>query len=301
MPFPEPHPAQTTCDVRDFFDAFAQSNYERHGPARRLLQYRASLLRRYADLRPGDAVLDLGCGDGSHLRVLSETVRTGIGIDLAPGMIREARREAGSLTFRVDDAEHCRTVDDCSVDAVVCVGVIEHVLRPRAVFRQIRRVLRPGGRFAVLTLNGAFWWYALADRLGLPTRHLTTDARLSPTEARTLLREAGLGGRVGHWSFAPCGDVPRPVAALLRASNALGRRLQVPALQGGMVLYGTAPGVRSPASGTLENGTLENGTLENGMRENSILEEGTSTNGAPDHSWQAATNRRADASQVGND
>ena len=296
MPFPEPHPAQTTRDVRDFFDAFARSNYERHGPARRLLRYRASLLRTYARLRPGDTVLDLGCGDGSHLRILSETIRSGIGIDLAPGMIREARCDSDSLAFRVDDAEHCRTVDDRSVDAVVCVGVIEHVLRPRAVFRQIRRVLRPGGRFAVLTLNGAFWWYALADRLGLPTRHLTTDARLSPEAARSMLRTTGLCGRVAHWSFAPCGDVPRPVAAVLRASNALGHRLKVPALQGGMALYGTAPDARPSTSGAQAHGSQANGAQAHGRRTNGSRDDGTA-----DHLAQIAANRRADVSQVGND
>lgn len=239
-PFPTPTPAASKEDVRAFFNDFAEENYERHGRAEQLLAHRIDVLDRYAQFERSDVVLDVGCGDGAHLRALSDRIGRGIGIDFAPRMIDVARRRTkeASLSFRVDDAEHLRSIADASVDVVICIGVLEHVLSPGQVFREGRRVLKTGGRFVALTLNGTYWWYRLASFLDLPTRHLTTDRRLQPVRARRLLRRSGLRPQVDFWKFVPAGDQPDAIALLCRALDALGRWASAASLRGGLRLLG---------------------------------------------------------------
>lgn len=238
--FPTPAPVATKADVRAFFDDLAADPVDRHGPAGALRTYRLEVLDRYAQFASSDVVLDLGCGDGRHLRDLAPRIDRGIGIDLSPRMIDVARRRAAhpSLTFRVGDAERLESIPTSTIDKVMCVGMLEHVLHPSRVFRQAARVLKPNGRFVALTLNGTYWWYRLADRVGLPTRHLATDRRFRPHQVRQLLRESRLHPDVGFWRFVPSGDLPRPLSLVCRGLDALGRRLASASLQGGLRLVG---------------------------------------------------------------
>lgn len=239
-PFPTPTPATSKADVRAFFDGLATNNGERHGPPKRLLHHRLEVLDRHAQFSDTDVVLDVGCGTGQHLHALADWIYRGIGIDLSPKMIAAARQRStpDSIGFRVDDAERLESVPASSIDKVICVGVLEHVLHPLSALRQIARVLRPTGRFVVLTLNGAYWWYRLADRLGLPSRHLTTDRRFDPSRAQRMLQSCNLQPSVGFWRFIPAGDLPSSVSGLCRVLDSVGKRTGVQSLRGGLRLSG---------------------------------------------------------------
>jgi ubiquinone/menaquinone biosynthesis C-methylase UbiE len=203
-----------TEDVRAFFDRCAQDGFpEQHGRPARLLAYRLALVRRHAGLRGDDAVLDLGCGNGHHLAELAPEIARGVGVDLSPGMIELARRHASDrLTFRVEDATRLDGVEPASMDLALCIGALEHIVDKPAVLASAHRVLRPGGRFFCLTPDGAHPWYrTVAPRLGIATRHLSTDRFLTSAELRELLSEAGFGRlELGAWTFIPRGDMPLP-------------------------------------------------------------------------------------------
>jgi SAM-dependent methyltransferase len=110
----------------------------------------------HAALRPGETVLDLGSGAGFDVFLAArETGPTGrvIGVDMTPEMLARARRNAettgqDNVEFREGRIE-ALPVADASVDVVISNCVINLVPDKAAVFREVARVLRPGGRMVV--------------------------------------------------------------------------------------------------------------------------------------------------------
>lgn len=103
-------------------------------------------------LLPRDRVVaDLGCGTGVLLPLLAPHVREVIGIDREEAMLDVARqRIAGLPTARVERGQlDALPLADASVDLALCLLVLHHLREIGPVFRELRRVLRPGG-WAVL-------------------------------------------------------------------------------------------------------------------------------------------------------
>ena len=107
-------------------------------------------------LEPGEHVLDVGSGAGTDSLVAVLQVGpkgTVTGIDMTPEMLEKARGGAAELgqenvEFVPGEAERL-PFDDESFDVVISNGVIDLVPDKDAVFREIHRVLRPGGRIQI--------------------------------------------------------------------------------------------------------------------------------------------------------
>lgn len=121
-------------------------------------QAKCEIIARKLRLQPGARVLDIGCGFGSMALYLAEHHGAQVtGITLAEEQLRVARRRAtergleGQVEFRLED--YRKTLG--SFDAIVSVGMFEHVGRPNyaTYFRRIHELLRPGGHALVHTIG----------------------------------------------------------------------------------------------------------------------------------------------------
>ncbi len=109
-----------------------------------------------AELRPGEVVLDLGSGGGLDCFLAARRVGPQgkvIGLDMTPDMIQLARTNAEKLSlenveFRLGEMEHMPIESD-SVDVVISNCVINLSPDKDAVFREIFRVLKAGGKLCV--------------------------------------------------------------------------------------------------------------------------------------------------------
>ncbi|MEX0991995.1 MAG: methyltransferase domain-containing protein [Actinomycetota bacterium] len=99
----------------------------------------------------GERIIDVGCGTGSlTLRISSVAGSRATGVDPAPAMVRAARRKrrAERTTFAVGAAE-ALPFSDSIFDAAVSSVSAHHWHDPGAGFRELARVVRPGGRLVV--------------------------------------------------------------------------------------------------------------------------------------------------------
>src|SRR3989337_3256630 len=132
------------------------------------LAFRETTLR-HAALKPGERVLDVGCGTGVLTRLAAEVVGEKghvIGIDPAPKMIsiakENATREKSRAGFRLSTIENL-PFEDNSFDCVLSSFMIHH-LPPDLKLKglaEVYRVLKPGGRFLAVDISrpsNPLWW-----------------------------------------------------------------------------------------------------------------------------------------------
>lgn len=166
-------------------------------------------------LRPGQDLLDVGCGPGTITGDLARVVAPGrvVGADASAEVLQRARATgaAANLTFEVADAYRL-PFGDATFDVAHAHQVLQHVSDPVAVLAEMRRVLRPGGTLAVR--DGDYAGFTWAPRLAALDRwrHLydqvTRRNRAEPDAGRYLLRwvrAAGFANPVmtsSTWTFA---------------------------------------------------------------------------------------------------
>lgn len=100
--------------------------------------------------RAGMRLLDVCCGPGYGAGTAASRGLAAVGVDLAPGMVREAQRRFPEATFHQGDAEALPFSDGC-FDAVICAFGLIHLPEPGKGIAEVFRVLVRGGRFAFTT------------------------------------------------------------------------------------------------------------------------------------------------------
>ena len=150
-------------------------------------------LRAHASDGQAIAVLDLGCGTGKHLAAVHATFPQAqlTGLDASAGMLAVARQRLPQATWVQADATQRLPFDDGAFDVATCQFADQHLPDRAALIAEVRRVLRPGGRFALVNMDP---WHMMRWHV----YQLFQDALLLDTAAYTpaeqwalMLRQAG--------------------------------------------------------------------------------------------------------------
>ena len=186
------------------FGALAQRWWDPQGPQKALHALNPARLGYVAARMtlPGAQVLDVGCGAGLLSEALAGEGAQVVALDLAPELIKVARLhglESGvAVDYRLQSAESLAQEMPERFDAVTCMEMLEHVPDPGAIIQACARLLKPGGKLFVSTLNRTPAAFALAifgaeyvARLLPKGTHQYRDF-IKPSELAAWLREAGL-------------------------------------------------------------------------------------------------------------
>ncbi len=109
-------------------------------------------------LKPGDTVLDVACGTGRFTRAFGETVGDGlaIGLDGSRSMLAKAVAEGGNVVYLRADAVDL-PLKTSTVDGLCCFAALHMFAEPETALDSFARVLKPGGRIALLTSARRAW------------------------------------------------------------------------------------------------------------------------------------------------
>ncbi|MER7585332.1 methyltransferase domain-containing protein [Kitasatospora sp. NPDC097691] len=150
-------------------------------------------------VRPGERALDVGCGTGSETVVLAAAVAPGgtaTGLEPHPGLRAVAERraaEAGSAARFLDGDALALPLPDAGVDVVRCERVLQHLDDPARAVAEIARVLRPGGRVALIDTDWSTFLLHPADPEVRPALAAVARGNAATPDA---------GRRLGGWLAA---------------------------------------------------------------------------------------------------
>jgi ubiquinone/menaquinone biosynthesis C-methylase UbiE len=115
---------------------------------------RVRTLLRLLDVKPGNRVLEVGCGAGNILAQISAAELCGV--DISESMVAKAKARLGpAANIQLADAENL-PFENQRFDRVYCSEVLEHVIDPGVVLREMRRVVTHNGVVAVSVPNETF-------------------------------------------------------------------------------------------------------------------------------------------------
>ena len=188
----------------DKFDDLAQRWWDPRGPQKALHALNPARLGYVAErvqLRDA-AVLDVGCGGGLLSEALAQAGAKVTAIDLAPNLLKVARLHGLESGIKVDyremPVEALAEQAPASFDAITCMEMLEHVPEPASIIEACAKLLKPGGRLFLSTLNRTPAAFALAivgaeyvARVLPKGTHQYRDF-IKPSELAKWLRDAGL-------------------------------------------------------------------------------------------------------------
>jgi ubiquinone/menaquinone biosynthesis C-methylase UbiE len=159
-----------------------------------------------ADVRPGQRVLDVGCGSGASAIPAAERVGAAgyvVGVDLAERLLERARAKAATknltnVEFRVGDMTNL-AVEPVSFDVVSCIFGLSFAPDMVATLGALWEAVRPGGTLCITTYgprlfepaNALYWEVIGAERLDLRPTRFSHHAIADPLRLDQLFRDAG--------------------------------------------------------------------------------------------------------------
>lgn len=147
-------------------------------------------------------ILDLGCGTGLSSRLFFDKDYEVTGVDITRAMIRLARKLPYAKLI-CQDLEKPLKVKDSYFDAIVMIGVMEHINDPAALLKEARMKLKEGGLFA-LTLpckNSYFSEYGLKNYYKKEIEPLMREAGFKIINSEKSFGYEDEGASIYYWSY----------------------------------------------------------------------------------------------------
>ena len=198
---------------RDLYDAAYYEGLHPHhwfkNPARKYAERDRDVLR-VVEPGPGDLVVELGSARGDVSFLLSRHCREVVGVDAAPEAIAMAeaeriRRGISNVRWLEADVAAVPAIGDGSVDAVAAIDLVEHIDDPtlRAMLRECRRILKPGGRLGIYTPDRLHYVERMKAAGVLLRQFPQHIAVRRNDEYLRILEECGFGISLATWSVSP--------------------------------------------------------------------------------------------------
>jgi demethylmenaquinone methyltransferase/2-methoxy-6-polyprenyl-1,4-benzoquinol methylase len=149
-----PPPEEKAAVVRQMFDRIAP-RYDRVNRLMTLgtdMHWRRNVVARLA-ISAHDRVLDLACGTGDFLAIARPRAREVVGLDFAAVMLAQARARHGAAASLVQGDALRLPFADASFDAAVSGFALRNFTCLPPAFRELSRVVRPGGRIGLLEVD----------------------------------------------------------------------------------------------------------------------------------------------------
>lgn len=179
---------------------------------------RRIILREIKKYRPEGIIVDIGCGPGYLIRLITESFSdlNIIGIDVSEAVLQAARGNldldslAGRVTFQQGDIQKL-PLEENSVDFVVSTLSLHHWAEPKEAILEIQRVLKPGGQFLIFDLRRDgrrffYWLIYFATNCVVPNtlRQITEPlgsflASYTPQETNIILSKS----KFQNWKVKP--------------------------------------------------------------------------------------------------
>lgn len=189
------------------------ASLDRAGAIKTIVENRR-LVRDALAARPGDAVLDVGSGNGEEAQAIALLVGGDgrvVGVDLSTALVEEARRRTPETVTNVEFIAadgHALPFRDGEFDAVRVERVLQHVEDPPQVVREMVRVTRPGGHVAgwepdwgliFLSSSDQATSTAVAQRVAGAVRNPRIGRGLAALFGRAGLTNISVIARIGLW------------------------------------------------------------------------------------------------------
>ena len=193
-------------------------------------------------VRPGEAVIDIACGQGALARLVHARGAEVTGVDAAAELIGAARRRGPeAIRYHLADARELSFLPEKTYAAAACVLAIQNIQPVQPVMEGVARLLRPGGRFVVAMMHPAFrspketrWGWDAES--GVQFRRV--DRYLLPRKS-PIVTHPGKTPDVYTWTFH------RPIGAYVKAMRNAG--LLIDAMEEWPSHKASGPGPRAAA------------------------------------------------------
>lgn len=166
----------------------------------RFLNARTEILLSLLDINRDSTVLDIGCGNGVHMKMIAPRCKQIAGVDISQGMLATAKRElepSRLLNWSLHRADAERLpFPDLSFDWVISMGLLDYVDSPLVVLNECRRLLKESGYFVfTIPRSPSLFWF-LRTPFGNTIKKKVFDLppirnALSKPDVESLLQSAG--------------------------------------------------------------------------------------------------------------